>query len=56
MVYGPLRHAIESIQELNESNGRIYNLFINSTPGAVEPPNGLHLYVDVRVSHPLPYI
>lgn len=49
MVYGPLRHSVEGIKELNESNGRIYNLFINSTENALEPPNGLHLYVDVRV-------
>ncbi|CAG8975497.1 hypothetical protein HYALB_00004816 [Hymenoscyphus albidus] len=48
MVYGPLRHSVESIKDLNQSNGRIYNLFINSTQEAPEPPNGLHLYVDVR--------
>ena len=49
MIYGPLAHSITSIKDLNESNKRIYDLFINSKSDAELPPNGLYLYVDVRV-------
>ena len=49
MIYGPLAHSITSIKDLNQSNKRIYDLFINSKPDAELPPNGLYLYVDVRV-------
>ena len=49
MVYGPIRHSINSVKHLNESNSRIYNLFINSSKDAPLPPNGLHVYADVRV-------
>jgi hypothetical protein len=48
MIYGPLRHSISSVSQLNESNARIYNLFINSKEDAELPPNGLHVYTDVR--------
>ncbi|KAL3482713.1 hypothetical protein BJX62DRAFT_250523 [Aspergillus germanicus] len=48
MVYGPLHHTINSIAELNESNSRIWRLFINSSEDAPLPPNGVHLFVDVR--------
>jgi len=48
MVYGPLRHTITSVKQLNESNSRIYNLFINSSKDAPLPPNGMHVYTDVR--------
>ena len=51
MVYGPLRHSVKSVKELNQSNSRIYDLFVNSKNDADEPPNGLHTYVDVRVSN-----
>jgi nucleoside-diphosphate-sugar epimerase len=50
MIYGPLRHSISSVKQLNESNGRIYNLFINTSKDAPLPPNGMHVYADVRVS------
>jgi hypothetical protein len=50
MVYGPLHHSINSISELNESNSRIWKLFINSSKDAPLPPNGVHVFVDVRVS------
>jgi nucleoside-diphosphate-sugar epimerase len=49
MVYGPLQHTIGHIAELNESNSRILNLFINSSKNAQLPSDGIHLYVDVRV-------
>jgi nucleoside-diphosphate-sugar epimerase len=48
MVYAPLRHSITSVSHLNESNLRIYNLFINSSKEAELPPNGMHVYTDVR--------
>ncbi|TVY80809.1 Ketoreductase [Lachnellula suecica] len=48
MIYGPLRHSIASVKQLNESNLRIYNLFVNSKEDAELPPNGLHIYTDVR--------
>ncbi|RFU24080.1 hypothetical protein B7463_g12263, partial [Scytalidium lignicola] len=48
MVYGPLRHTVPSIKDLNESTARIYNLFINTTRDSPLPPNGLHVYTDVR--------
>jgi hypothetical protein len=50
MVYGPLRHTISNVSELNESNLRIWRLFIDTNKDAELPPNGLPLYVDVRVS------
>jgi len=48
MVYGPIRHTIDSVKDLNQSNERIYKLFIDSTKSAEIPPNGLHTYTDVR--------
>jgi hypothetical protein len=50
MVYGPIRHSVSSPKQLNESNLRIYNLFINSKRDAELPPNGMHVYTDVRVN------
>ena len=49
MVYGPIRHSISSPKELNESNSRIYKLFIDSKKDSELPPNGMHVYTDVRV-------
>jgi nucleoside-diphosphate-sugar epimerase len=48
MVYGPLSHSIKSVKDLNESNARIYNLFINTSSSEPLPPNGMHIYADVR--------
>jgi nucleoside-diphosphate-sugar epimerase len=48
MVYGPLRHSINGVGELSESNARIYNLFVNSEKDAPLPPNGMHVCTDVR--------
>lgn len=50
MVYGPIRHSVKSVKDLNQSNSRIYENFINSTKDAELPPNGMHVYTDVRVS------
>ena len=50
MIYGPLRHSVKSAKDLNQSNSRLYDLFVNSKKDAELPPNGLHTYVDVRVS------
>jgi hypothetical protein len=49
MVYGPILHSISKVSLLNESNLRIWNLFIDSSSNADMPPNGVYLYVDVRV-------
>ncbi|KAL2060523.1 hypothetical protein VTL71DRAFT_9164 [Oculimacula yallundae] len=48
MVYGPIRHSISSPEKLNESNSRIYKLFIDSEKDSELPPNGMHVYTDVR--------
>lgn len=48
MVYGPLLHTVKSVSDLNQSTSRIYDLFINSTASAPLPPNGMHVYTDVR--------
>ncbi|KAH0542794.1 hypothetical protein FGG08_002842 [Glutinoglossum americanum] len=48
MVYGPLRHSVSKITDLNQSNARIWNLFINSSKDAELPPNGLYIFADVR--------
>ena len=50
MVYGPVQHGLKSLKDLNESNGRIYNLFMKSSEDANLPPNALYLYTDPRVS------
>lgn len=48
MVYGPLRHSVPSVKDLNESTARIYNLFIDAKADDELPPNGMPPYVDVR--------
>lgn len=50
MIYGPLAHTVKNVSDLNESTARIYNNFVNSKKNAALPPEGLYLYVDVRVS------
>ena len=50
MIYGPLQHTVRKIDDLNESNARIYNLFINSEKDAPLPPEAVYFYVDPRVS------
>ncbi|TGO44094.1 hypothetical protein BOTNAR_0947g00010 [Botryotinia narcissicola] len=48
MVYGPLRHTIQSTKDLNQSNLRIYTGLVNLSKDAELPPNGLHAFTDVR--------
>jgi nucleoside-diphosphate-sugar epimerase len=48
MVYGPLAHSVNSVKDLNQSNSRIYDLFVNSSASSPLPPNGMHIYTDVR--------
>jgi nucleoside-diphosphate-sugar epimerase len=48
MIYGPLRHTVSNVKDINESNARIYSNFVNSSKDAPLPPNGVHIYVDVR--------
>lgn len=51
MVYGPLAHKVRSVDDLNESTARIWSLFLKEKkPEGEMPPDGLPLYVDVRVS------
>ena len=49
-TFGPLRHSISSIGDLNESNSRLWKLCFNSTKDASMPYIPVHTYVDVRVS------
>ncbi|KAI9666418.1 MAG: methylglyoxal reductase (NADPH-dependent) gre2 [Bathelium mastoideum] len=48
MVYGPIQHKLKNLKDLNESNGRIYNLFMSGKEDAELPPNALYLYTDPR--------
>jgi hypothetical protein len=51
MVYGPVAHKVDRLENLNESTARIWKLFLEERkPDGEMPPNGLPLYVDVRVS------
>ena len=49
IVYGPLRHSIESMDEVNTSNGYLRK-FMTSEKSAPMPKDHLHISVDVRVS------
>jgi nucleoside-diphosphate-sugar epimerase len=48
-VYGPLRHSIDSMSDLNTSNVPLWNL-LTSEKTAQVPEDSLHISVDVRVS------
>ncbi len=48
LIYGPLRHTVKSVRDLNESNLGFYNLFVNSKKDVPLPSVGFHVYVDVR--------
>ncbi|KAF2876210.1 hypothetical protein BDV95DRAFT_512242 [Massariosphaeria phaeospora] len=47
-TFGPLRHSISSIGDLNESNSRLWKLCFDSTKDAPMPYIPVHTYVDVR--------
>ncbi|GAE00037.1 dihydroflavonal-4-reductase, putative [Paecilomyces variotii No. 5] len=47
-TFGPLRHSITSIGDLNESSARLWKLCFNSTKDAAMPYIPVHTYVDVR--------
>lgn len=49
-TFGPLRHSITSIEDLNESNSRLWKFCFSSTKDAPVPYMPVHTYVDVRVS------
>ncbi len=49
-VYGPLRHSVDSIDDLNTSNALLYKAFLKSKKSEPVPPDALHISVDVRVS------
>lgn len=44
MVYGPVRHAVSSLEDLNTSSKRILNLMLGRPRGTVGSP----IYIDVR--------
>ncbi|KIW64252.1 hypothetical protein PV04_09199 [Phialophora macrospora] len=46
-VYGPLRHSIDSMSDLNTSNVPLWN-FLTSEKTAQVPEDSLHISVDVR--------
>ncbi|KAI2469632.1 flavonol reductase [Annulohypoxylon bovei var. microspora] len=47
-TFGPLRHSISSVQDLNESNARLWKYCFDSTTDAPMPYMPVHTYVDVR--------
>lgn len=47
-IYGPLKHSIASVADLNETTGRIYAGYVNAKKDAPLPPDGVYMYVDVR--------
>lgn len=50
MVYGPLAHKPKSMDELNESMARLWNLFLkDKNPDGEMPSDGVPVYIDVRV-------
>lgn len=50
MVYGPLRHSVKSINDLNVTTHSIWKGFLNATPETALPAEWLHADIDVRVS------
>lgn len=48
MVYGPIRHSVPSLKDLNKSIAMIYNLFVDVEADGELPPNSMPSYVDVR--------
>ena len=50
MVYGPYTHpsSVATINDLGESNFRLWKAHFTSTKEADLPPNGMHMYIDVR--------
>ncbi|KAI1458103.1 flavonol reductase [Annulohypoxylon moriforme] len=47
-TFGPLRHSISSIKDLNESNARLWRYCFDSTEDAPMPYMPVHTCVDVR--------
>ncbi|KAH6616319.1 hypothetical protein C7974DRAFT_43021 [Boeremia exigua] len=47
MVFGPIAHALDSLDNLNTSNERIRNACQGKFKDEI-PPSGVHLWVDVR--------
>ncbi|KAI0888180.1 flavonol reductase [Annulohypoxylon maeteangense] len=47
-TFGPLRHSISRIEDLNESNDRLWKYCFDSTEDAPMPYIPVHTYVDVR--------
>jgi nucleoside-diphosphate-sugar epimerase len=47
-IYGPSRNQPQTVKDLNETSHKMYDVFINSSKDAPLPPDGVHMYVDVR--------
>jgi len=47
MVFGPIVHALDSLENINTSNQRILNTALGKFKDEI-PPSGVHLWVDVR--------
>lgn len=47
MVFGPIVHALDSLENLNTSNERIRNTVQGKFKDEI-PPSGVHFWVDVR--------
>ncbi|KAJ5403032.1 uncharacterized protein N7487_008928 [Penicillium crustosum] len=48
MVHGPLRHSVESIDDLNVTTANIWNGFLNGTAEIPLPAEWVHADIDVR--------
>ncbi|KAF9889077.1 methylglyoxal reductase (NADPH-dependent) gre2 [Aspergillus nanangensis] len=48
MVYGPLRHTVESLEELNVTTYNIWRDFLNASPDHPLPHEWVHADIDVR--------
>lgn len=48
LVYGPVAHYLESLNELNTSNQRIRDFVQGKVKGPELPPTGTFLFTDVR--------
>lgn len=55
-TFGPLRHTIARIDDLNESNARLWRYCFATTSDSPVPYIPVHTYVDVRVRTRTPFL
>jgi hypothetical protein len=48
-VFGPMRHVVGSVTDLNPSNGMFWKVFCNAGRDIKLPKQTVYSYVDVRV-------